>query len=304
MISKPGADSLNVTYRGVRGSTPAPGGETARYGGNTACVEIRAGDEILILDAGSGIRGLGLDLLNEFGTKPIEASLLISHTHWDHIQGLPFFVPAYSVENKIRVFAAKGGKETLKSALHNLMDPIHFPVGVERLTGLSLVEELATNDVVRGKFRVRVAALNHPGGCAGFRIEANGASVAYLPDHEPSEIVDSALVKFVHDVDLLILDAQYTEAEYPHRHGWGHGCLSDSIVLAIKAGVRELAFFHHDPSHNDDQIDRMVERGRELALSSGLIVDAAREHQRIRLHCAPAPLSPSPLPNTATIAAV
>jgi phosphoribosyl 1,2-cyclic phosphodiesterase len=166
------------------------------------------------------------------------------------------------------------------------------------------VEELASNDVVRGKFRVRVAGLNHPGGCAGFRIEASGASVAYLPDHEPSEMVDSALVKFVHDVDLLILDTQYTEAEYPHHRGWGHGCLTDSVALAIKAGVRELAFFHHDPSHDDDQIDRMVERGGELALSSRLIVGAARELQTVWLQRAPAPLSPEPLPNTATIATV
>jgi phosphoribosyl 1,2-cyclic phosphodiesterase len=304
MISKPGADSLNVTFRGVRGSTPAPGGDTARYGGNTACVEIRAGDEILILDAGTGIRGLGLDLRKEFGIKPIEASLLISHTHWDHIQGLPFFVPAYSAENKIRVFAAKGGKETLKRALSNQMDPIHFPVGVERLAGLSAVEELASNDVLRGKFRVRVAALNHPGECAGFRIEASGASLAYLPDHESSETVDAELAKFVHNVDLLILDTQYTEAEYSHRRGWGHGCLSDSVALAMKAGVRELAFFHHDPSHDDDQIDRMVERGRELALSSTLIVSAARERQILTLQRAPVPLSPSLLPNTATVAAM
>jgi phosphoribosyl 1,2-cyclic phosphodiesterase len=304
MTSKPDTDSLNVIFRGVRGSTPAPGGETARYGGNTACVEIRAGDEILILDAGTGIRRLGLDLRKEFGTKPIEASLLISHTHWDHIQGLPFFVPAYSAENKIRVFAAKGGRETLKRALSNQMDPIHFPVGVGRLAALTAVEELTSNDVVRGKFRVRVAALNHPGGCAAFRIEVSGASLAYLPDHEPSETVDAELAKFVHDVDLLILDTQYTEAEYSQRHGWGHGCLSDSVALAMKAGVRELAFFHHDPSHNDDQIDRMVERGRELALSSTLTVGAARERQMITLQRAPSPLSPSPLANTAPLAAL
>jgi phosphoribosyl 1,2-cyclic phosphodiesterase len=293
-------NSLTVSFHGVRGSTPSPGSATARYGGNTSCVEVRANSQILILDAGTGIRDFGPKLTAEFGSQSIEAILLISHTHWDHIQGLPFFGPAYSTENMIRVLAPKGGGETVKRALRNQMDAIHFPVPFEKLTGLSAVEELGSNDVALGTLRLRVAALNHPGGCAGFRIEANGRSIAYLPDHEPSEN-DWELVEFVQKVDLLILDTQYSETEYPGHRGWGHGCLANSVALAVNAGVRELALFHHDPSHDDDQIDRMVERGRQLAGTNALIVNAARENQTIALQHASAPYPP-PSSRVATIA--
>jgi phosphoribosyl 1,2-cyclic phosphodiesterase len=307
-------NSLTVSFRGVRGSMPSPGMSTARYGGNTSCVEVRSGNEILILDSGTGIRALGTDLINEFGSGPIEATLLISHTHWDHIQGLPFFAPAYAKQNQIRVMAAKGAGETVKRALHNQMDPIHFPVGFDHLLGLSNVEELAADDEALGKFRVRVTGLNHPGGCAGFRIEANGGSLAYLPDHEPFESLSkrrddfsahtTALIEFARGVDLLILDTQYTEAEYEKRYGWGHGCLTDSVALALSAGVRQLAFFHHDPGHDDDQIDLMIEAGRDLARSGELIVLGASENENIVLNPARVPLFAQPLPRLATSAVV
>ncbi|MEY2541642.1 MAG: hypothetical protein QOI22_1244 [Verrucomicrobiota bacterium] len=305
-MSNPSADSLTVAFRGVRGSTPSPGDATARYGGNTSCVEVRAGNQILILDAGTGIRGLGLDLLKERETSPIEVALLISHTHWDHIQGLPFFAPAYSAGHKIRMLAARGAGAGLTRALRNQMDPIYFPVDFDRLLGLAAVEELASDDVTLGPFRVRVTALNHPGGCAGFRIEANGGSLAYLPDHEPFEnkSANNALVEFVREVDLLILDTQYTEAEFQFHRGWGHGCLTNSVALAINARVRQLAFFHHDPGHDDEQIDRMVECARNLARPAGLTVSAASEHETIAIKNASALSFASPLPRTATSAAV
>lgn len=271
-------NSLSVIFHGVRGSTPASGNATARYGGNTSCVEIRTHDQILILDAGTGIRGLGDNLIAAFGTRPIKASLLISHTHWDHIQGLPFFAPAYSPENTISLLAAKGDREKVDRGLRNQMDAIHFPVGLEHLSGLRPVEEFASDDVTLGDFRIRVAALNHPGGCAGFRIDANESSVAYFPDHEPGE-ENLKLMEFARGVDLLILDTQYTESEYIAHRGWGHGCLSASVQFAIGANARELAFFHHDPSHNDYQIDQMIERGRALAGPTGLIVNAASENR-------------------------
>jgi phosphoribosyl 1,2-cyclic phosphodiesterase len=305
-MSNPIANSLTVSFRGVRGSTPAPGDAMARYGGNTSCVEVRAGNQIVILDAGTGIRELGVDLLKEFETSPIEVALLISHTHWDHIQGLPFFTPAYSVERKIRVLSARGAGAGLTRALRNQMDPIHFPVNFDRLLGLIAVEELASDDVTLGPFRVRVTALNHPGGCAGFRIEANGGSLAYLPDHEPFEndSANDALVEFVRDVDLLILDTQYTEAEFQLHRGWGHGCLPNSVALAVNARVRRLAFFHHDPGHDDEQIDRMVECARSLARPAGLIISAASEHETIVIENASAPLLPSPPLRVAASAAI
>jgi phosphoribosyl 1,2-cyclic phosphodiesterase len=288
------ANSLVVSLRGVRGSLPSPGPDTARFGGNTSCVEVRAGHEILILDAGTGVRALGTDLVAEFGSRPIEATLLISHTHWDHIQGLPFFTPAFSAENRIHVFAAKGAGATIARGLRNQMDPIHFPVGFEQMLGLTPVAELAADPVDLGPFTIRVAALNHPGGCAGFRIEANGRSLAYLPDHEPFERDSNverteALMEFARGVDLLILDTQYTDAEYRHRRGWGHGCLSESVALALGAEVQHLALFHHDPSHDDEQIDVMVERARELAGGS-LRVTAASENEIVRLGSIDVPL--------------
>lgn len=286
-------NSLSVIFHGVRGSTPAPGNATARYGGNTSCVEIRTNDQILILDAGTGIRGLGDNLIAAFGSRPIEASLLISHPHWDHIQGLPFFAPAYSPNNKIRLFAANGDRQKIDRGIRNQMDAIHFPVGLEHLTGIRPVEEFTSNDVTLGNFRIRVAALNHPGGCAGFRIDSNESSVAYLPDHEPCE-ENLKLMEFAQGVDLLILDTQYTESEYMAHRGWGHGCLSASVQFAIGAGAHELMLFHHDPSRNDYQIDQMIERGRALAGATGLVVNAASENRNTILFEGVTPKCPGP----------
>jgi phosphoribosyl 1,2-cyclic phosphodiesterase len=285
--------TVSVRFRGVRGSLPCPGPTTACYGGNTSCVEIRSGHDVLILDAGTGLRSLGDDLEAEFQTAPLKAAILISHTHWDHIHGLPFFRPAFSASNKVRLVAAPGAGATVAWALHNQMAPIHFPIGLDRLAGLGQVEELASNDELAGAFRIRSCALNHPGGCAGFRIESGGVSVAYLPDHEPycagnvdnPELVRAHenLVEFVRGVDLLILDTQYTAAEYPHRIGWGHGCVPQSVQLAMEAKVSRLSLFHHDPSRNDDQIEEMLQTARALAIGSGLTIDAAKENETILL---------------------
>jgi len=271
-------------------------------------VELRAGDEILILDAGSGIRALGVDLLAEFGPRPIKATLLISHTHWDHIQGFPFFTPAFSTKNHIRILAPKGAGATLKRALSTQMDPIHFPVGLDQMAGFNGIEELLSDKVSLGAFAVQVTQLNHPGSCAGFRIETKGGSLAYLPDHEPFEDGPlsaresssaqertDALVEFVRDVDLLILDTQYTAAEYRQRRTWGHGCLPDSVSLALNAGVRQLALFHHDPGHEDGHIDAMLESARKLARPSALVVRGASENEVIELRRIEAPAQGAPL---------
>lgn len=286
--------TLTVQFRGVRGSTPSPAPGTLRYGGNTSCVAVRSGDELLILDAGTGIRGLGDDLTRQFGARPINANLLISHTHWDHIQGLPFFAPAYSPHNRIRVIAPKGCGAKLKCALKNQMDPIHFPVGLDQMRGLTGVEELPSDHTRLGNFSISVISLNHPGGCAGFRIGVNGMAIGYLPDHEPyqsdrsamSSGVNSrrkALVEFVRDLDLLILDTQYTKLEYENRIGWGHGSLPESVALAVEGGVRRLALFHHDPSHDDNQIDQMVEGAQIQTGEAHLLVQGARENETITL---------------------
>ena len=285
---------LTVRFRGVRGSIPSPGDKMRRYGGNTACVEVRAAGHILILDAGTGIRQLGCDLKKEFGARAVKASLLISHAHWDHIQGLPFFAPGFDEENEIRVLAPPGHGPGLQQALHNQMHPLHFPIGLAAMRGLRPVKELNFGLATLGPFHIRSLELNHPGGCAGFRVEAKGASLAYIPDHEPfanwkpqsggsSSVRDEALIQFVQDTDLLILDTQYTEAEYPARVGWGHGCLPDSVRLALAAHVKQLVLFHHDPAREDNQIDAMVADGRRLASPSPLLVTAAAENGSIAL---------------------
>ncbi len=278
---------MTVRFRGVRGSIPAPSPENMRYGGNTSCVEIRFGDQLLILDAGSGIRLLGDELLLEAQSSPIEATLLLSHSHWDHIQGLPFFAPGYSPKNRITVFGACGRGEQLQRALATQMTPLHFPVGLEQMRGLEAVRELSSGATKFGDLLVRTTPLNHPGGCMGFRIECPAGHVAYLPDHEPyrnngdqsGNSAQRALIEFVHGVDLLILDTQYTSDEYDRRIGWGHGCLPDSVQLAIDSGARRLLLFHHDPSHDDRQLDHMVEVARATAAGLPLIIDAASEHE-------------------------
>ena len=299
---------LTVRFRGVRGSIPSPGRETARYGGNTSCIELRCDGHLLILDAGSGIRSLGNDLLQEFGERPIHADVIISHAHWDHIQGFPFFVPAYSERNRIRVLQNPRVTPDLGTALRGQMQSLHFPVGLDHMRGLIGIEDLNSEPFRLGPYTIYSAALNHPGGCAGFRIETQYGSLAYLPDHEPfrnravnghtdprtNDDAKNELVNFLKGVDLLILDTQYTEEEYQRHTGWGHGCLPDSVSLAVEAAVHELALFHHDPSHRDYQIDLMVEAARKLPQAAALKILAAAEMDTVLLpaqhsesHCPP-----------------
>ena len=291
--SDPLEAAMTVRFWGARGSLPAPARKNMRYGGNTSCVEVRSDGQLLILDGGSGIRLLGEELLGHSDGKQLEGTLLFSHTHWDHIQGLPFFAPGYSAQNCFQVFSAPGSGWQLQRALENQMSPPYFPVGLGEMRGLGEIQELNAESVTLGKFRIRTTQLNHPGGCAGFRIETSNASLGYLPDHEPytkrpNETDGAAdaqlkLLEFLRELDVLVLDTQYTVAEYAQHVGWGHGCVSDSVRLAIEANVGRLILFHHDPSHDDEQMDQIVETARELAAGSSLIVDAASENAALRV---------------------
>jgi len=287
-----------LRFWGVRGSIPTPGPETAHYGGNTSCIELRLGNEVLILDAGSGIRRLGLQLASDLMKQPLRTTLLISHTHWDHIQGLPFFRPAYDRASQIRILGAPGTRERLRTALVRQMDPIQFPVTLESLAGIRGIDEFAEPTITIGSFTVRTIELNHPGGCTGFRITAAGKSVAYLPDHESyrsavhslrtkvarvASAAEEELVQFLQGCEVLILDTQYDRIEYPSHIGWGHGCLDDSVALALRAQVEQLVLFHHDPNHDDTRIDAMVTEARRQVTEAGAIlrVRAARELERL-----------------------
>ena len=275
--------------RGVRGSIPAPDAANLRYGGNTSCLEVRCGDELVILDAGSGLRSLGVELDRTAQGQPIEGSLLLSHTHWDHIQGLPFFGPGYDARNQFRLFTGPGQVDRIAQGLRDQMSPLHFPVRFEDMAGLCPIQELGANNNTLGSFLVATFPLNHPGGCTGFRLGIHGKSIAYLPDHEPFGATtpqalssQQALTAFLKDVDLLVLDTQYTAEEYLARRGWGHGSLPESVDLAVAASARQLVLYHHDPSHHDGQIEAMLAMARQRA-GGGLAITAAQEGESIVL---------------------
>jgi phosphoribosyl 1,2-cyclic phosphodiesterase len=306
-MPSPPAASTWLKLWGVRGSIPVPGLSTVRYGGNTTCVEVRADDELIVLDAGSGIRSLGIALENEFGSRPINVSLLITHVHWDHIQGFPFFIPSYNDKNQIRIYGYDGANAGLHEILKGQMATPFFPVALYDLPGKIDIEKLEAMEFNIGKVRVRSRFMNHPGVCVGYRLFTSGGSVAFLPDNEPYDAFKlhstkshllspeqtqkrakeerADLVKFLHGSDILILDTQYTDEEYQAHIGWGHGSLSAAVSLALDASVRKLVLFHHDPNHDDATIDAMLESARKLAAKSEtyLEVEAAREGEELAL---------------------
>jgi phosphoribosyl 1,2-cyclic phosphodiesterase len=275
-----------VKFWGVRGSIPTPGPKTVGIGGNTSCVEIRSGREIIILDAGTGLRTLGQSLLAEFKNQPLKLTLLLTHTHWDHIQGLPFFGPIYHSRCRLRILGCEGARKGLVSVLTGQMESTYFPVPFDKLPSNIEIEELKKFDFKIGPVRVRVQRANHPGMCVGYRLFTSHGSVAYFPDSEPRPGgEDQEMIKFLDGVNLLILDSQYDTVEYERHAGWGHGCVDDSVALALAARAKRLCLFHHDPERTDKQVDAFLKHARQLVSRqrTKLKVDAAREGMTIRL---------------------
>ncbi len=199
-----------LKFWGVRGSIPTPGPATVRYGGNTSCVEVRCGDDILILDAGTGLRALGKALLAEFKNKPLNLTLLLTHTHWDHIHGLPFFAPIYNPKCRLRILGCEGARKGLASALTGQMETTYFPVPFEDLPGNIEVEEFKELNFEIGDVLVRARRANHPGLCVGYRLLTPDGMIAFFPDTESqADVEDGGMIEFVRDADALILDAQY-----------------------------------------------------------------------------------------------
>ncbi len=259
---------FSIRFWGTRGSIPTPGLGTVKYGGNTSCTEVRCSDQLLILDAGTGIRLLGEALLNEFREKPIQGHIFVGHTHWDHIQGLPFFAPAFVPGNEFGVYNVHGAEKPLKKVFQEQMDSAYFPVRLSDMRAKLTFHELES-DVQVGEAQVSYFFLNHPGLAVGFRITFGDRSLVYISDHEtygrlspsgPSpNPLDLEVARFAENADLLICEAQYTEEEYEQKRGWGHSTFLDALDRAAQAKVKRMAIFHHDPAHDDEFLDRTLE---------------------------------------------
>ncbi len=259
---------FEVRFWGVRGSIPTPGPQTKRYGGNTPCVEVRCGDELLIFDLGTGARALGDALLA--ATKPVRGSIFISHYHYDHLQGLPFFGPIFVPSNVFTLYGSPRNGQSVKQILGGQMVQPYFPVTAEGVFRAQLTyRDLAASDTLEvGPARVSMLELNHPGGNLGYRVDCEGRSVVYATDVEHGSELDPGFFEFVRGADLLIYDAMYTEDEYvgrsgPARTGWGHSTWQAAVHAADASGVKTLVLFHHDPGRDDADMDKLLRQVRK-----------------------------------------
>jgi ribonuclease BN (tRNA processing enzyme) len=289
---------MRVTFWGTRGSIAKAGPTTVRYGGNTSCVHVRsdAGTRIVI-DCGTGAHGLGQELLAQAGGEPVDGHILISHTHWDHIQGLPFFAPLFQPGAAWHIYGPSGLENSLGEILAGQMEYSYFPVAIDQLSAT-----VDHHDLVEGTFdiedvRVETQFLNHPALTLGYRLEVDGATVVYASDHEPHDQAlaaggdigqnryDEAHARFIAGADLLIHDAQYRASEYGDHIGWGHSTVEYVIDIAHSAGVRRVALYHHDPNRTDRRLDELVDGARSYAATSGYTgeVFAAEEGMSIEL---------------------
>lgn len=290
--------AFTVKFWGVRGSIPAPGQATVRYGGNTSCVSVERndldGDRILVLDAGTGIRQLGNELVGRAIDK-LNIDLVISHTHWDHIQGLPFFTPLFDRSNIATILGPKQGEVDLERILSEQMNQVVFPVPLEGLAAQLEVEHVAEGEFTAGGFEIAATRLRHPANTLGYRIkpEGGGPEFAYICDNELGHgreyDVRSSwredIVRFLVDTDVLVHDAMYTPEELERFRGWGHSSYGEAVALAAESGVKQLVLFHHRPEHDDGTIDVVLEKAQEAAakLDGGLKVIAAAEGQQLTL---------------------
>jgi phosphoribosyl 1,2-cyclic phosphodiesterase len=261
---------MEVRVWGCRGSVAAPGPETVKYGGNTSCVEVRlASGQMLVLDAGTGIRPLGVVL--QRGPCP-ELHILLSHLHLDHLQGLGFFRPLFNPDNEIHIWGPPSPVQPLSERIAMYLSPPLFPVALEEVPSRLTFHDAPDDSVTIGTATIRSCLVQHQGPTVGYRIEEDGRSLVYLPDHEPSLGNDLRSVSpewmsgyaIAHDADVLLHDAQYRNHEYGAHVGWGHSGIADAMEFAGKAGVRNLVLFHHDPYHDDDELEEVLVEARQM----------------------------------------
>jgi phosphoribosyl 1,2-cyclic phosphodiesterase len=284
-----------VTFWGTRGSIPTPGPETARYGGNTPCISIKTADgRLVVLDAGSGLRPLGHELMKE-RRGVLAADILLSHTHWDHIQGLPFFKPLSSRDTSVCIYGAAQEGVPLKEILGRQMDPMVFPVPLNALAASLTVVEIEEGDFEIDDFKICAFRLRHPGTTLGYRLvpASGGREMAYVTDNElgPGGTYEVAadwrdrMIEFIRDADTLIHDAMYLDQIIQARAGWGHSTPRQAVDLAREGRCRRLVLFHHEPEHDDAALDQLVRDTRDYAarVAPGLHVEAAMEGMRLSL---------------------
>jgi phosphoribosyl 1,2-cyclic phosphodiesterase len=259
---------VRVVFNGVRGSTPCSGDAYVRYGGNSSCVAVEAeGSPPVVFDLGTGLRPYGLRTAGDF-----HGSVLLSHLHWDHVQGLPFFTPLHREGSTLDVYGPRQIEGPLGEVFTQMMQPPFFPIEPRQLAGEVRFHDTGDDDFPVGTAKVRSRWVRHVGPTLGFRVDWNGVSIAYVPDHgpgcspeHPDDYVPHEMLELCDGVDVLIHDAQHTHEEYGPKRHWGHCTTEYAVRVAREAGARRLVLFHHDPAHNDDDLDHMLRAAQDHA---------------------------------------
>ena len=255
---------MRVKFWGVRGSTPTPQAANLRYGGNTSCVEVRFDNSLFIFDCGTGFRTLGQQLESEANGSPIQAHIFVSHFHWDHIQGIPFFRPLYDDSRNQFAFHSSRRTRTLQRVMEEQMASPYFPVNTSEMKAERNFYDIEEGQTQVDTATIRAMWLNHPQGCMGFRLETKEGILVYATDNEPGDAVfDKNVRKLAEGADVLIYDSQYLPEEYEaRRRGWGHSHWREAVNVVMQSGAKELVLFHHDPDHDDELIDKVVKDAR------------------------------------------
>jgi phosphoribosyl 1,2-cyclic phosphodiesterase len=277
--------SLRLQFWGTRGSIPTPGRNTVRYGGNTPCVELRTSEGwLIILDAGTGIRELGRSLISRANGAPIAGDIFLTHAHWDHIQGIPFFGPLFQRGNHFTIWGAQALQTSIGRVVRDQMSPVVFPVSFEELDATIDFCEMAEECRSGNGYEVRAYQVRHPGGALGYRFTEqhdDHRALVYISDNELGQGAKydaregwrEGLIEFVRGARVLIHDTMYTAEEYDHFRGWGHSTYDEAVALAIEAGVEQLVLYHHKPERGDDEVDRRVDACRALVSRSGATLE-------------------------------
>lgn len=280
---------MRATIWGCRGTLASPGPETVRYGGQTSCIAVHLDDgSLVILDAGTGIRPLGMSLE---GSHPRRVDLLITHLHTDHIEGLRFFSPFWDPTVEFRIWGPPAPLRSVEERIAPFFSPPFFPVHLRNVPSRPEFRDTPSGPWAIGSAVVSAELVKHPGPAVGYRIDEAGRTLAYLPDHEPGLGADLTAVEpewisgleLARRADLLVHDAQYTQAEYDSRVGWGHSSTADAVTFAKRAGARRLVLFHHDPLHTDDHLEAMLTEAKQLPAAASMSVELGYEGQTFAL---------------------